>query len=113
MVRLQAGLPEHLMPAILVRHNALPRTERQKVDRRALDDAPLVRWRSASVRRDGFETRRWCLADVRRIVGLDGIAHHDDLFAVGLDSLGALELGSALADAGFRAVGPSQLVEAR
>ena len=111
--QLRALLPEHLMPAILVRHDALPRTERQKVDRRALQDAPLVRWRSTPVRGDGFETRWWCLAEVRRIVGLEDIAIDDDLFAVGLDSLGALELCAALADAGYRDVDPSRLVETR
>jgi len=110
---LRPRLPRHLMPAILVRHDVLPRTDRGKVDRRALQGEPLVRWRVTGPRPPASETERWCLAEVRCIVGLDDIGPDDDLFDIGLDSLGALELCGALADAGFGDLDPSQLVDAR
>jgi acyl-coenzyme A synthetase/AMP-(fatty) acid ligase/thioesterase domain-containing protein len=110
---LRKRLPWHMMPAIVVRHHELPRTERHKLDRRSLEGAALVRWRSAARRETFVDVERWCLAEVRRIVGLDDIGPDDDLFEAGLDSLAALELCAALADAGFEDVDPSLLLEAR
>lgn len=109
---LRQRLPRHLVPAIVVRHDALPRTERQKLDRRALESAPLTRWRSAPARDARGEVEQWCLSEVRRIAGLHDIGPDDDLFEAGLDSLSALELCAALADAGFGDPDPSQLLEA-
>jgi acyl-coenzyme A synthetase/AMP-(fatty) acid ligase/thioesterase domain-containing protein/aryl carrier-like protein len=109
---LRARLPRHLMPAILVRHDALPRTDRQKVDKRALARAPLVRWRSAPARVPTAPIELWCLGEIRRIVGLDDIGPDDDLFEAGLDSLSVLELCAAFADAGFGDIEPTQLIEA-
>jgi acyl-coenzyme A synthetase/AMP-(fatty) acid ligase/thioesterase domain-containing protein len=111
--RLREVLPGNIVPAIVVRHDELPRTERQKVDRRSLDQAPLARWRSVPIRGTRSEFELWCLAEVRRIVGLDDIGLEDDLFEVGMDSLSALELCAALADAGFENVDPATLIEAR
>src|SRR4029079_8574305 len=110
---LQARLPRHLMPSILVRHDELPRTDRQKADRRALSEAPLVRWRTAPARPPTSDLERWCLGKIQLIVGLDDIGHDEDLFAVGLDSLSVLELCAALADAGLGEIDPAQVLEAR
>src|SRR5262249_54772104 len=88
--RLRAVLPGNLVPALVMRHDELPRTERQKLDRRRLEEVALVRWRSAPARATWSEFEFWCLAEVRRIVGLDDIALDDDLFLVGVDSLSAL-----------------------
>jgi len=110
---LRSRLPTHLMPAMLVRHEVFPRTDRQKVDRRALGEAPLVRWRSVPARVSYMDLERWCLGEVRRIVGIDDVGPDDDLFESGLDSLSALELCSAFADAGFPGVDPSTLIDAR
>jgi len=109
---LRTRLPRHLMPAILVRHDVLPRTDRAKVDKRALERAPLVRWRSSPARIPTSPIERWCLSEIRRIVGLDDIGPDDDLFEAGLDSLSALELCAAFAEAGFGDVDPTQLIEA-
>jgi acyl-CoA synthetase (AMP-forming)/AMP-acid ligase II/thioesterase domain-containing protein len=110
---LRERLPVELVPAIIVRHDELPSTPRMKLDRAALARAPLVRWRSSPVRPFDSEFEWWCLTEVRRIVGLDDFGPDDDLFQAGLDSLGALELGAALADAGFGGFDPPRLLEAQ
>ena len=51
--------------------------------------------------------------EARRIIGLDDVGPDDDLFEAGLDSIGALELGASLADAGFGEFDPPRLFEAR
>jgi acyl-coenzyme A synthetase/AMP-(fatty) acid ligase/thioesterase domain-containing protein len=111
--QLRERLPPELVPAILVRHEELPRTQRMKLDRRALENEPLVRWRSSPARKFTSEFEWWCLAEVRRIIGLDDVGPDDDLFKAGLDSIGALELGAAVADAGFGEFDPPRLLEAR
>ena len=111
--QLRERLPSDLVPAILVRHDELPRTQRMKVDRHGLESMPLVRWRSSPARKFRSEFEWWCLAEARRIIGLDDVGPDDDLFEAGLDSIGALELGASLADAGFGEFDPPQLFEAR
>jgi acyl-coenzyme A synthetase/AMP-(fatty) acid ligase/thioesterase domain-containing protein len=106
-------LSPELLPAIIVRHDELPRTQRMKIDRSALEHQPLVRWRSTRARSPRSEFEWWCVAEARRIIGLDDLTPDDDLFGAGLDSLGALELGAALADAGFGEFDPPRLFEAR
>ena len=106
-------LPPELVPAILMRHDELPRTQRMKLDRQALENEPLVRWRSTPARTFTSEFEWWCLAVARRIIGFDDLGSDDDLFDAGLDSLGALELGASLADAGFGDFDPPRLLEAR
>jgi len=110
---LRARLPRHLIPAILVRHDELPRSDRQKIDRRALERAPLVRWRAEPARLAATDLERWVLGKIQLIVALDDIGPDDDLFAVGLDSLSVLELCAALTDAGLGDVDPAQVLEAR
>lgn len=110
---LRERLPRELVPAIVVRHDELPRTQRMKLDRQALENAPLVRWRSSRARRPRSEFEWWCVAEARRIIGVDDVWPDDDLFEAGLESIGALELGAALADAGFGEFDPPRILEAR
>jgi len=110
---LRGRLPRHLMPAILVRHDDLPRGERLKIDRRALENTPLLRWRSVAAPVPTTEVQRWCLGEIQRIVGLDDIGLDDDLFEAGLDSLSVLELCAAIADADLGEVDPARVLEAR
>jgi len=72
-----------------------------------------VRWRSTPARVPTVDVERWCLSEVRRIVGLDDIGPDDDLFEAGLDSLSVLELCAAFDDAGFADVDPTRVLEAR
>jgi thioesterase domain-containing protein len=110
---LRERLPAELLPAIVMRHDELPSTPRMKLDRRALENGPLVRWRSTPARGHRGDYEWWCLAHARRIIGLDDVGPDDDLFEAGLDSLGALELGAVLAGAGFGDFDPPRLLEAR
>jgi thioesterase domain-containing protein/aryl carrier-like protein len=96
-----------------MRHDDLPRTPRMKIDRRALERAPLVRWRSIPIRPGRSDFEWWCVAAVRGIIGMDDFGPDDDLFEAGLDSLGALELGAAMAEAGYGDFDPPRLLEAR
>jgi acyl-coenzyme A synthetase/AMP-(fatty) acid ligase/thioesterase domain-containing protein len=109
---LRERLPNELVPAMVVRHDELPRTHRTKLDRKALESEPLVRWRSAPARKFTSEFEWWCLTEVRRIIGVDDVGPDDDLFEAGLDSIGALELAASLADAGFSDFDPPRLLEA-
>src|SRR5262249_54545413 len=86
-VEMRKRLPPELVPAILVRHAELPRTQRMKVDRPALELEPLVRWRSTPARSIKSEFEWWCLGEARRIIGLDDIGPDDDLFEPPLASL--------------------------
>jgi acyl-coenzyme A synthetase/AMP-(fatty) acid ligase/thioesterase domain-containing protein len=103
----------HLVPAVMVRHDVMPLTDRGKIDRQALVSAPVEPWRDrASVRRpEAFEVA--ALGVVADVLGVDGLGPDDDLWSVGLDSLGATELLSALQDFGWPAMPESVLLEHR
>jgi acyl-coenzyme A synthetase/AMP-(fatty) acid ligase len=64
--RLDEVLPRHLVPNLLVRHDELPRNDRNKLDRVGLAAAPLVRWRSRAPRVPTVETEVWLVGRVGR-----------------------------------------------
>jgi enterobactin synthetase component F len=105
-------LPPQLVPAVLVRHDDLPVTDRNKLDRAALTSAPLRRWRGTAPRAPATDFERWLVPVVHRLLG-DDVGPDDDLWEMGLDSLGALELCAALAESGGGDVAPSVLLTAR
>lgn len=105
-------LPPQLVPAVLMRHDALPVTERAKLDRTALRSMPLQRWRATAPRAPSTDFERWLLDVVRGILG-DDVGPDDDLWEMGLDSLGAIEISAALADSSAGAVTPAALLAAR
>ncbi|MFO1538084.1 MAG: AMP-binding protein [Actinomycetota bacterium] len=109
---LTSRLPPQLVPAVLVRHDELPVTDRNKLDRAALTAAPLHRWRAAPFRAPANDVERWLLPVVQRLLG-DDVGPDDDLWEMGLDSLGALELCAALAAWGGGDVAPSTLLAHR
>lgn len=103
----------HLVPAVLVRHDHLPLTERGKVDRQRLIAQEVVPWyrRSSERRPVSFEVA--VLDVVSGIVGHRAAGPDDDLWEAGLDSLGAAELLAALQDFGWPALPESVLLEHR
>ncbi len=103
----------HLVPAVLVRHDRLPITDRGKVDRQALVAADVVPWWERASDREPMTFELAVLDVVGQIVGHRAIGPDDDLWAAGLDSLGAVELLAALADFGWPALPTSTLVEHR
>lgn len=106
-------LPSALVPAMLVRHERLPITDRGKVDRRALSDATWERWRSRPPRVGHLEQELWLASQVELILDLGEVGFDDDLWDIGLDSLAAVELCAAIAEAGFGEINPNQLIETR
>jgi acyl-coenzyme A synthetase/AMP-(fatty) acid ligase/thioesterase domain-containing protein/aryl carrier-like protein len=104
-------LPVQLVPAVLVRHDDLPVTERGKLDRAALTATPLRRWRTTASSDADTDFERALLPVVWRLLG-DDVGPDDDLWEMGLDSLGALELCAALAELGSD-VAPSVLLGSR
>ncbi|HYG63964.1 MAG TPA: amino acid adenylation domain-containing protein, partial [Thermoanaerobaculia bacterium] len=91
---LRRGLPEHMVPSILVALDALPLTPNAKVDRDAL--AVLAPSRpAASVTETPATPAQEILAGLwREALGLPAVGIHDDFFALGGHSLLATRLAS-------------------
>ncbi|MEI7999981.1 MAG: AMP-binding protein [Actinomycetes bacterium] len=106
---LRARLPAHQLPHVVVRHERLPTTSTTKVDRRALLDHPLVPWRTVAATPPSDHVTHLVVVCAAEVIGVH-LGVDDDLWDFGLDSLGAVELAAALADAGWN-VDPSILLE--
>jgi thioesterase domain-containing protein len=94
-------LPGYMVPETVAFLDALPRTERGKLDRSALPEPP------APERGGGRELTDWeqVVADLwADVLGIDDIAADDDFFALGGDSLAAERLlGRVVTDLGVPA----------
>ncbi|WP_170126970.1 AMP-binding protein [Kineococcus rhizosphaerae] len=108
----RANLPSHMVPEHVVFLDALPRTERGKLDRSALPEPP----RSSApfeVPRSSWEEivyEQFCA-----VLELEDLSVHDDFFELGGDSLAAEALVSrieALGVPGVQGIGTSRLAEA-
>jgi thioesterase domain-containing protein/acyl carrier protein len=106
-------LPQALVPAMFVVHQRFPVSDRGKLDRRALTNATWERWRSSEPRSGHLEQELWLASQVELILDLGEVGFDDDLWDLGLDSLGAVELCASIADAGFGELNPNQLLETR
>jgi len=106
------NLPSHMVPEHVVFLDALPRTERGKLDRAALPE-PARSSAPFEVPRSSWEEivyEQFCA-----VLELEDISVHDDFFELGGDSLAAEALVSrieALGDAGVGEIGTSTLAEA-
>jgi thioesterase domain-containing protein/acyl carrier protein len=89
---LRDGLPAHLVPALLVRHDRLPITDRGKVDRAALLAQPPRPWRDDTSDAAEDMLTASVVGMSRRLLELDDIGPDDNLFDLGLDSLAAIEM---------------------
>lgn len=110
---LEAHLPRHLVPSILVRHDELPAGERSKLDRPLLRATPLTPWRAVPARTTTNATELWLMGRLTEMLDLADISPDDDLWSLGLDSLGAVEVCAWFADAGFGEIQPPELLEYR
>ncbi len=106
-------LPQALVPAMFVLHQQFPLTDRGKLDRRVLAETTWERWRSTEPRTGHLEQELWLASQVELILDLGEVGFDDDLWDLGLDSLGAVELCAAISDAGFPEMNPNQLLETR
>ena len=103
----------HLVPAVIVRHERLPITGRGKIDRQALLAADAVPWHRPSSGRAPTLNEAAVLAVAAEVLGSSGFGPDDDLWDLGLDSLGATELLSTLQDFGWQSLPESVLLEHR
>ncbi|TNM67684.1 AMP-binding protein [Streptomyces sp. NP160] len=90
----RSALPAFMVPEQVVLLEALPRTERGKLDRSALPTPPAVVVGSVPPRTDW---ERVVAAFVARALDLDGVGAHDDFFELGGDSLAAEALLASMA----------------
>lgn len=106
---LRTRLPAHQLPRVVVRHERLPVTSTNKVDRASLLVAPPDPWRDGPPTPAASLVELTVLARAGEVVGVP-IGTTDDLWEFGLDSLGALELTAALRDEGWE-VDPNALLD--
>ena len=99
---LAAGLPEYMVPSAIVMLPEFPLTTAQKVDRRALPDPDMgPASGSAHVVPEGFVQRT--LAEIwARTIGVERVGVEDNFFALGGDSILALQVVSRAHRAGLR-----------
>ncbi len=91
-------LPRHLVPAVLVRHETLPLTDRGKVDRDRLRGVPLEPWRAVPIEPPTGEIEPVLASVLCTSLELDEISRHDDIFDLGADSLSIQEMLVAIED---------------
>lgn len=95
--RLHSRIPRHMVPASIVVLDDLPRTPNGKIDRRSLPlaGAPV---RIVAASPEGT-TERVLASAWEELLGIQGIARHDDFFSLGGHSLLAVRLVSRLREA--------------
>ncbi|MEG8178095.1 amino acid adenylation domain-containing protein [Nocardia terpenica] len=108
--RLRAHLvervPEYLVPSAIVVLDELPLTVNGKVDQRALPEPPIERSGRAVPPRTATER---LLADIwREVLRVGEVGVHDNFFALGGDSLRAIDVAARADSAGLR-LSPNQL----
>ena len=106
-------LPVHVIPGVLMRHDNLPLTGSGKVDRQALQEMQPVAWLETDARSPEAPLETFLFGQLRVILETDNIGIDDDLWFLGLDSLGAVELLAAVSHAGLGELAPTVLLEHR
>ncbi|MET8845034.1 amino acid adenylation domain-containing protein [Streptomyces rubiginosohelvolus] len=104
-----ARLPAHLVPAVFVALDRMPLTANGKLDRAGLPE-PEVTGRAHRPARTGDE--RLLTAGFAEVLGLSDVGIDDDFFALGGDSIRAIQL-VARARAGGLALSPRTVFECR
>ena len=116
IVDIRAAMVEQLPPAaiarVLMRHENLPVTARGKIDRAALRDTTVTPW-VADHRGPADDRQGFLAAHMAEILGLPAVGVDDDLFALGLDSLAAVEFLQVVTDLGLGRLDPSRLAALR
>ncbi|MFE1593316.1 amino acid adenylation domain-containing protein [Nocardia sp. NPDC058705] len=102
-------LPDHMVPAAIVVLDEVPLTPVGKLDRRALPDPVAVRAEHRPPRTAAEKTIARVMAEV---IGRDRVGLDDDFFAIGGDSITAIQVVSRAASAGV-VLRPRDLFDAR
>jgi amino acid adenylation domain-containing protein/non-ribosomal peptide synthase protein (TIGR01720 family) len=101
--RLQSLLPDYMIPAVFCRVDALPLTPNGKVDRQAL----VARGWPQPPSHGGETTRPWTAAEQKlaeiwaAALRLESVGLHDNFFALGGDSILAMEVTARAREAGL------------
>ena len=106
-------LPIHVIPGVLMRHEDLPLTDRGKADRQALQKMRPVAWLETEVHAPEAPIEKFLLGELQAILETDDIGIDDDFWFLGLDSLGAVELVAAIAEARLGELPVTALLEQR
>ena len=101
-VQLQACLPEHMIPTLWCRIDAMPLLENGKIDRKALPPAG-VDGRSAGVHVAARNAAEQVLCDIMRsLLRIEQLSIHDNFFELGGDSIIAIQIAARARRAGLR-----------
>ena len=107
---LSAALPEYMVPAAFVVLDALPLNANGKVDRARLPEpGPAAHARELSVEPDGENERALC-AIWKEVLGHSAFGVTDSFFALGGDSILAMQVASRAAKQGLP-IQPRQIIE--
>ena len=99
--RLQERLPQYMVPSVIVRVAALPRTASGKVDRRSLPE-PDGRPELSGYVEPRTEVEQSLAAIWREVLRLDRVGVHDNFFELGGDSIQSIRIVARATQAGMR-----------
>jgi amino acid adenylation domain-containing protein len=106
---LKTRLPDAMVPTAFALLDDLPRSPNGKVDRKALPDPDPSRLLGAAGSEGPRNPREAALAAIAAgLLGVERLGIHDDLFALGLDSILAIQLTARAREAGLLAT-PAQV----
>lgn len=104
---LSRHLPAHLIPAVIVRHDQIPVTDRGKVDRQHLQQMVVTPWRSTTVIAPRSHAEEMVVFEACEFLAVQEISVDDNLWQLGLDSLGAIEFSEILSQRSGGTVSPN------
>ncbi|WP_046962066.1 non-ribosomal peptide synthetase [Alcanivorax sp. NBRC 101098] len=108
LAALSESLPDSMVPSQLITLEAMPLTPAGKVDRKAL---PVAQWHTASEGAPPQTDNEKMLADIwQSLLGREGVSRDDNFFALGGDSILALQVVSRARQQGL-ALTPKDLFE--
>ncbi|MGQ9371961.1 amino acid adenylation domain-containing protein, partial [Azospirillum sp. A39] len=104
---LRAELPDYMVPARIVRLDALPLTPNRKLDRKALPDPE---WQGAPYVPPSNAVQQALARSWEEILGVERVGLDDGFFALGGDSIVSIQVVSRMRQLGW-AVTPRQIFE--
>jgi aryl carrier-like protein len=107
MAHLQAVLPDYMVPAQVVRLDAMPLTPNRKLDRKAL---PAPEWQGPVYAAPESAAELAVARVWQDVLGVRRVGLDDDFFALGGDSIVSIQVVSRLGQQGW-AITPRQLFE--
>ncbi len=110
---LATSLPSHLNPALIMKHKELPLGNRGKIDRRKLQENPVVPWRDEPIVEPLTASEFFVVNEAMIVLDLDELSITDDLWEYGMDSLSAIELISRLESSAVRKLTIDDLLRSR